>query len=48
MMKNIIIDIAEETDEFIESIKEKLIVKKKALKEDIIEESEEDIITNII
>ena len=37
-MTNIIVDIAEETDEFIESIKEKLIVKKKVVKEDIIEE----------
>jgi len=37
-MTNIIIDVVEETDEFIKSIKEKLIVKKKVLKEDIIEE----------
>ena len=37
-LKNIIIDVVEETDEFIKSIKEKLIVKKKVLKEDIIEE----------
>ena len=43
--KGMIIDVAEEdikallkTGEFIESIKEKLIVKKKVLKEDIIEE----------